>query len=56
MRLKAAFEGKLQEYMKAEFATAERAVTLGGVQHILLEVPSLCRHQGLTTTYSSGLR
>ena len=29
MRLKAAFEGKLQEYMKAEFATAERAVTLG---------------------------
>lgn len=29
MRLKAAFEGKLQEYLKAEFATAERAVTLG---------------------------
>lgn len=29
MRLKAAFEGKLQEYMKAEYAHAERAVTLG---------------------------
>ncbi|WP_041802733.1 DUF6441 family protein [Micavibrio aeruginosavorus] len=29
MRLKAAFEGNLKEYMKAEFATAERAVTLG---------------------------
>jgi hypothetical protein len=29
MRLKAAFEGKLQEYMQEEFATAERAVTLG---------------------------
>lgn len=29
MRLKAAFEGKLQEYMKAEYAIAERAVTSG---------------------------
>ena len=29
MRLKAAFEGNLKEYMKAEFATSERAVTLG---------------------------
>lgn len=29
MRLKAAFEGNLKEYMNTEFATAERAVTLG---------------------------
>ena len=29
MRLKAAFEGNLKEYMRAEYATAERAVTLG---------------------------
>ncbi|MDP2206886.1 MAG: DUF6441 family protein [Alphaproteobacteria bacterium] len=29
MRLEAAFKGNLKEYMKAEFATAERAVTLG---------------------------
>ena len=35
MRLSAAFEGKLQEYMKAEFATAERAVTLGVSSRLL---------------------
>ncbi len=29
MRLEAAFKGNLKEYMKAEYATAERAVTLG---------------------------
>lgn len=29
MRLKAAFEGKLQEYMKAEYTIAERAITSG---------------------------
>ena len=29
MRLKAAFEGNLKEYMAAEFKAAEKAVTLG---------------------------
>jgi AMMECR1 domain-containing protein len=29
MRLKAAFEGDLKKYMKAEFVVAEKAVTLG---------------------------
>ena len=29
MRLKAAIEGKLSDYLKSEFATAERSVTLG---------------------------
>ena len=29
MRLKAAIEGNLRKHMKAEFATAEKAVTMG---------------------------